>query len=39
VETDVLVDVSAWFGSSAAMGSASSRLVDTRDGTGPQPPR
>jgi peptidoglycan hydrolase-like protein with peptidoglycan-binding domain len=39
VETDVLVDVSAWFGVGAAMGSASSRLVDTRDGTGPQPPR
>jgi peptidoglycan hydrolase-like protein with peptidoglycan-binding domain len=39
VETDVLVDVSAWFGAGAAMGTASSRLVDTRDGTGPQPPR
>jgi hypothetical protein len=39
VETDVLVDVAAWFGEGAAVGSASSRLVDTRVGLGPQPPR
>jgi hypothetical protein len=39
VETDVVVDVSAWFGDGAAMGVASNRLVDTRDGTGPRPPR
>lgn len=36
-ETDVLVDVSAWFGAGAAMGVSSDRLVDTRSGIGPQP--
>ena len=35
--TDVLVDVSAWFGESASMDAASERLVDTRKGIGPQP--
>ena len=35
--TDVLVDVSAWFGAGASMGVASDRLVDTRFGIGPQP--
>ena len=35
--TDVLVDVSAWFGTGASMGVASDRLVDTRFGIGPQP--
>ncbi|MAT07136.1 MAG: hypothetical protein CL424_19045, partial [Acidimicrobiaceae bacterium] len=29
-ETDVLVDVSAWFGDSASMAAASERLIDTR---------
>jgi hypothetical protein len=38
-ETDVVVDVSAWFGDSAALGVASYRLVDSRVGVGPIPPR
>ena len=38
-ETDVLVDVSAWFGGAGSIGVASSRLVDTRHGIGPIPPR
>jgi len=38
-ETDVLVDVSAWFGAGAAVSSASDRIVDTRYGIGPIPLR
>ncbi|MDJ0770809.1 MAG: hypothetical protein QNJ12_18595, partial [Ilumatobacter sp.] len=37
VEADVVVDVSAWFES--GVGSAAARLVDTRIGLGPIPPR
>lgn len=37
VATEVIVDVSAWF--DAALRPAAGRLVDTRDGTGPIPPR
>ena len=37
VTTDVVVDVSGWFES--GLRGATGRLVDTRDGTGPIPPR
>ncbi len=39
VDTEVVVDVSAWFDPSAGLSVASSRLVDTRWGIGPIPPR